>query len=91
MSTVRSATPAVSRRSKLMVERLQASSCEPEVRKISSVVEAMVESDASTGRTPRAVAIRIMQLVMVGSGVYKTVGGSPHKGAAEFRPERRFN
>jgi hypothetical protein len=58
-----------------MVERLQASSCEPEVRKISSVVEAMVESDASTGRTPRAVAIRIMQLVMVGSGVYKTVGG----------------
>jgi DNA-directed RNA polymerase beta subunit len=54
-------------RSKLMVERLQASSCEPEVRKISSVVEAMVESDASTGRTPRAVAIRIMQLVMVGS------------------------
>jgi hypothetical protein len=50
-----------------MVERLQASSCEPEVRKISSVVEAMVESDASTGRTPRAVAIRIMQLVMVGS------------------------
>ena len=61
-----------------MVERLQASSCEPEVRKISSAVEAMVESDASTGRTPRAVAIRIMQLIMVGSCVYNGEGGKHH-------------
>jgi hypothetical protein len=72
-----------------MVERLQASSCEPEVRKISSVVEAMVESDASTGRTPRAVAIRIMQLVMVDLEFTKSWEGH-HQVAAEFRPKRRF-